>query len=77
MFRKIGFIFLFIFVLGFSLESWGLSQKEMTTNKLKEATYTLRIMLTPQPLETKVQVKAGGKSMCVLKKEAGAWKLGC
>jgi len=45
--------------------------------KLKEGSYILRIMLAPQPLETKVQVKAGGKSMCVLKKEAGAWKLTC
>jgi len=45
--------------------------------KLKEGTYTLRILLAPQPLETKVEVKAGGKTACVLKKESGAWKLGC
>jgi len=45
--------------------------------KLKEGTYTLRIMLAPQPLETKVQVKAGGKAVCVLKKDSGAWKLAC
>jgi hypothetical protein len=45
--------------------------------KLKEGTYTLRITLAPQPLETKVQVKAGGRLSCLLKKEAGAWKLGC
>jgi hypothetical protein len=45
--------------------------------KLKEGTYTLRIMLTPQPLETKIIIKADKKSVCVLKKEAGAWKLGC
>jgi hypothetical protein len=45
--------------------------------KLKEGTYTLRILLAPQPLETKVQVNAGGRAVCVLKKEAGAWKLGC
>jgi hypothetical protein len=45
--------------------------------KLKEGTYTLRIMLAPQPLETKIQVKSGGRAVCVLKKEAGAWKLGC
>ena len=45
--------------------------------KLKEGTYTLRILLAPQPLETKVHVNAGGKAVCVLKKEAGAWKLGC
>ena len=43
--------------------------------KLKEGTYTLRILLAPQPLETKVHVNAGGKAVCVLKKEAGAWKL--
>jgi hypothetical protein len=45
--------------------------------KLKEGTYTLRVLLAPQPLETKVEVKAGGRSVCILKKEAGAWKLGC
>jgi hypothetical protein len=45
--------------------------------KLKEGTYTLRVPLAPQPLETKVQVKAGGRAVCVLKREAGAWKLGC
>ena len=45
--------------------------------KLKEGAYTLRVLLAPQPLETKVQVKAGGSSVCVLKKESGAWKLGC
>jgi hypothetical protein len=45
--------------------------------KLKEGNYTLRILLAPQPLDTKVVVKAGGKSVCVLKKEAGGWKLGC
>jgi hypothetical protein len=45
--------------------------------KLKEGTYTLRVLLSPQPLETKVTVKAGGRSRCVLGKEAGAWKLTC
>jgi hypothetical protein len=45
--------------------------------KLKEGSYTLRILLVPQPIETKVQVKAGGKSVCVLKKDSGAWKLTC
>ena len=45
--------------------------------KLKEGTYTLRILLAPQPLETKIAVKPDGRSICVLKKEAGAWKLGC
>jgi len=43
--------------------------------KLKEGSYTLRILLAPQPLETKVQVKAGEKAVCVLKKEAAAWKI--
>jgi hypothetical protein len=45
--------------------------------KLKEGIYTLRVLLAPQPLDVKVEVKAGGRSVCVLKKEAGAWKLGC
>jgi hypothetical protein len=45
--------------------------------KLKEGTYTLRVLLAPQPLEVKIAVKADGRSVCVLKKEAGAWKLGC
>lgn len=45
--------------------------------KLKEGTYTLRVLLAPQSLETKITVKPGGKSVCVLKKEAGSWKLGC
>jgi hypothetical protein len=45
--------------------------------KLKEGAYTLRIMLAPQPIETKIIIKADKRSVCVLKKEAGAWKLGC
>ena len=45
--------------------------------KLKGGTYTVRILLAPQSLETKITVKPGGKSVCVLKKEAGSWKLGC
>jgi hypothetical protein len=45
--------------------------------KLKEGTYTLRVLLAPQPLEVKIAIKADGRSVCVLKKEAGAWKLGC
>jgi hypothetical protein len=45
--------------------------------KLKEDPYTLRIILAPQPLETKIIIKADKKSVCVLKKEAGVWKLGC
>jgi hypothetical protein len=45
--------------------------------KLKEGTYTLRVLIAPQPLEIQVAVKPDGRSVCVLKKEAGAWKLGC
>jgi len=44
--------------------------------ELKEGTYTLRILLAPQPLETKVKVKAGSRTTFILKKEAGVWKLG-
>ncbi|MDH7513475.1 MAG: prenyltransferase/squalene oxidase repeat-containing protein [Clostridiales bacterium] len=43
--------------------------------KLKEGTYTLRILLAPQPLETKVVIQPGRRQTCILKKEAGAWKL--
>jgi hypothetical protein len=43
--------------------------------KLKEGTYTLRIMLAPQPLEMKVTVKPGEKPVLILKKEAGLWVL--
>jgi hypothetical protein len=43
--------------------------------KLKEGTYTIRIMLAPQPLETKITVKPGEQAAGVLKKEAGTWKL--
>jgi len=45
--------------------------------KLKEGSYTLRVLLAPQPLEVKIAVKPDGRSVCVLKKEGGAWKLGC
>ncbi len=44
--------------------------------KLNAGAYTLRVMVTPQPLETKVQIKGGAAAAYVLKKEAGAWKLG-
>ncbi|MBN2408107.1 MAG: VWA domain-containing protein, partial [Candidatus Aminicenantes bacterium] len=44
--------------------------------KLKEGTYTLRVLLSPRPLETKIAVKPDGRSVWVLKKEAGTWKLG-
>jgi hypothetical protein len=43
--------------------------------KLKEGTYTVRIMLAPQPLETKITVKPGEQAVGVLKKEAETWKL--
>lgn len=44
--------------------------------EIKEGTYTLRILLAPQSLEKKITVKPGEKTVCVLKKEAGSWKLG-
>ncbi len=44
--------------------------------KLKEGAYTLRIMLAAQPLETKITVKPDGRSVYVLKKEAGTWRIG-
>ncbi len=43
--------------------------------KLKEGTYTLRILLAPKPLETKVVIQPGRRQSYTLKKEAGAWKL--
>jgi hypothetical protein len=43
--------------------------------KLKEGSYTLRILLAPQPLEMKVDVKAGGTSSFTIKKEAGKWTI--
>jgi hypothetical protein len=43
--------------------------------KVKEGTYTLRIVLAPQPLEMKVTVKSGEKPVYVLRKEAGTWVL--
>jgi hypothetical protein len=43
--------------------------------KLKEGSYTLRILLAPQPLELKVSVKGGSTSSFTLKKEAGNWIL--
>jgi hypothetical protein len=41
--------------------------------KIKGGTYTLRIMLAPQPLEMKVTVKPGEKPVYILKKEAEKW----
>jgi hypothetical protein len=43
--------------------------------KLKEGNYTVRIMLAPQPLETKITAKPGEETVFVLKKEAETWKL--
>jgi hypothetical protein len=43
--------------------------------KLAEGTYTVRIMLAPQPFEAKITVKTGEQAVGVLKKEAGTWKL--
>ncbi|MCX6575377.1 MAG: hypothetical protein NTV82_03170, partial [Candidatus Aminicenantes bacterium] len=43
--------------------------------KIPEGSYTLRIMLTPQPLETKVTLKSSERPVFSLKKEAGKWTL--
>jgi len=43
--------------------------------KIPEGSYTLRIMLAPLPLETKVTIKSGEKPIFSLKKEAGKWAL--
>lgn len=40
--------------------------------KLKEGSYSLRILLAPEPLETKVVIQPGRRQTIVLKKEAGA-----
>lgn len=45
--------------------------------KLKEGVYTIRVLLSPKPLETKITVKPDGRSVYSLKKEGGVWKLGC
>jgi hypothetical protein len=43
--------------------------------KLKEGTYTLRVLLTPQPIEIKVTVKSGATVTYILKKVQGKWTL--
>jgi hypothetical protein len=43
--------------------------------KIPEGTYTLRVMLAPQPLELKITLNSGGRPIFTLKKEAGAWAL--
>lgn len=43
--------------------------------KLKEGTYTLRVLLAPQPLEKKISLKVGEKLALVLKKAEGKWVL--
>jgi len=43
--------------------------------KIPEGAYTLRIMLAPLPLETKVTIKSGERPIFSLKKEAGTWAL--
>ena len=43
--------------------------------KLKEGSYTLRVLLTPQPIEIKVVIKAGGTETRTLKKAQDKWTL--
>ena len=43
--------------------------------KLKEGDYTLRVLLTPKPLELKVTVKAGGAATYTLKRAGDKWTL--
>jgi hypothetical protein len=43
--------------------------------KLKDGTYTLRVLLAPQPVEIKVTIKAGATMTYTLKKEQGKWTL--
>ncbi len=43
--------------------------------KLKEGVYTLRILLAPEPLEAKINIKAERSLTVFLKKEAGTWKI--
>ncbi len=43
--------------------------------KLKEGTYTIRILLAPKPLETKITLRPGEQAAGILKKEAETWKL--
>ena len=43
--------------------------------KLKEGSYTLRVLVSPQPLELKATVKSGGRTSLTLKKSNGVWTL--
>jgi len=43
--------------------------------KLKDGAYTLRVLLSPQPLEKKISLKTGEKLALVLKKAEGNWVL--
>ena len=43
--------------------------------KLKEGAYTLRVLVSPQPLEVKVTIKPGSRTALTLKKVGGAWTL--
>jgi hypothetical protein len=43
--------------------------------KIRAGAYTLRVLLAPQPLEGKLNLKAGEKLVLVLKKTAGKWAL--
>jgi hypothetical protein len=43
--------------------------------KLIAGTYTLRVMVTPQPLEIKATIKAGGAAAYTLKKTASGWTM--
>jgi len=43
--------------------------------KLEEGVYTIRILLAPEPLEAKINIKAERSLTVFLKKEAGIWKI--
>jgi len=43
--------------------------------KLEEGVYTIRILLAPEPLEAKINIKAERSLNVFLKKEAGIWKI--
>jgi hypothetical protein len=43
--------------------------------KLKEGTFTIRVLLAPQPLEKKVSLKAGVGLALTLKKIGEKWEL--
>lgn len=43
--------------------------------KVLEGTYTLKLLLQPEPLEIRITVKPDAKATLTLKKEADQWKL--